>query len=346
MARKSAKKINLALQGGGSHGAFTWGVLDALLEDGRLKIEAISGTSAGAMNAVAFAEGYQRDGADGARASLRRFWDGVAHSARLSSTANAPWTAFFDPFGVLTNLSLDFYSLWMRNTSPYDVNPLNLNPLRDVVDSLIDFEAVRACDAVKLFLAATNVETGRTRVFTNREISADHVMASACLPLLFQAVEIDGAPYWDGGYAGNPPLFPFFYESGSRDIVVVQINPITRPGTPRSIQAILDRMTEITFNASLLREYRAIEFVGRLVDEGQIDASRYRHMLTHRIDGGEALKDLSAATRMTADAALFEDLFARGRTAAQAWLDEAWPHLGKTATLDLSALLANPDVGV
>ncbi len=346
MAKAKRKPVNIALQGGGAHGAFTWGVLDALLEDGRLAIEGLSGTSAGAMNAVAFAEGFARDGAAGARSCLRRFWEGVAHSSRLGPTANAPWSTFFDPFNLYKQASAAWMSTFLRNTSPYDVNPLNLNPLRDVVDELIDFEAVRACDKLKLFVTATNVETGRTRIFKRDELTADHVMASACLPFVFQAVTIDGTPYWDGGYVGNPALWPLFYETDASDVIVVQINPIERPGEPKSIQDILDRMTEITFNSSLLREYRMIEFVSRLIGEGRLDEDHYKNVFVHRIDGGAALMDLSATTRLTADAALFEDLFTRGRDTAQAWLGDYFDALGARSSLDLRRLVNNPDVGV
>ena len=345
MAALTTKKINLALQGGGSHGAFTWGVLDRLLDEPRLEIEAVSGTSAGAMNAVALAEGFYRDGRAGAQQSLRRFWEGVAASTGLSA-ASSFWSSFFDPMGIASEFSAQWASMIARSTSPYLVNPLNINPLRDVLEDIVDFECVRACSPLALYIAATNVETGRTRIFERAELTADHILASACLPFVFQAVEIDGAPYWDGGYVGNPPLFPFFYQSESRDILVVQINPKTRPGAPTTSQAILDRMTEITFNSSLLREYRNIAFVNRQLNAGALPEDKFRAMLLHRVDGGAALSDLSAATRLAADPRLFSDLFQRGREAADDWLTASFDKIGNEATLDLDAVLSNPDLGI
>ncbi len=336
------KLINLALQGGGAHGAFTWGVLDAILEDGRLKIEALSGTSAGAMNAAAFAEGYTRGGEDGARACLRRFWEGVASSGRATEN---PFQAFLaaTPFADAMRAWRDVFN---NASSPYDLNPFNINPLRDLVADLVDFERVRACDQIGVFIAATNVETGRTTVFKREELTADHVMASACLPTLYQAVEIDGVPYWDGGYVGNPPLFPFFYQADSRDIVVVQINPVERKGKPRSAAEIADRVREITFNSSLLREYRSIAFVKRLLAEGRVDSDRYKDVLIHRIDGGGALFELGASSRLDVNMAYFEELFERGRSTAHEWLHAHYEDVGERSTLDLSKVLDNPHIGV
>ena len=343
-ASSARKRINLALQGGGAHGAFTWGVLDALLEDDRVEVAAISGASAGAMNAVALLDGWRRGGREEARACLRRFWEAVADKAHGAWSAWSPVNAFLASTpGFITAWGPHWFESWARMVSPYDVNPLNWNPLRDLIGELVDFDAVRACSDIDVFVAATNVETGRTRVFRRDELTADHVMASACLPTLFQAVEIDGEPYWDGGFVGNPPLYPFFYESDSRDILVVQINPIARRGTPKTAHEILDRMREITFNSSLLREYRNIEFVARLVEQERVDPERYRAMLIHRIDGGRQLAEYGASTRMVAEKAFFEALFERGREAAQNWLASAWKDVGERSTLDVRNVLDDPD---
>lgn len=336
----AVKTINLALQGGGALGAYTWGVLDRILEDDRLAIAAVSGASAGAMNAVVMAEGLMEGGEVGARKALRQFWRGIAQSSPAANPladfmtdftpawARPPSWAVFNPF-------LAWMEWVTKVSSPYEFNPLNLNPVRDVLERLVDFERVRACSAVQLYISATNVETGRVRVFTNPELSADHVMASACLPLLFQSVEIDGEPYWDGGYMGNPPLFPLFDTEQTRDIVIVQINPIERPGAPRSSRDILARMNEITFNSSLLLELRAIEFVSRLIDQGKLETDRYRKMLMHVVSDDAALVPLGAGAGLNTDEDFLEKLFQIGRLACDRWLDAHFDDLGARSTVDL-----------
>ncbi|MGF1631348.1 MAG: patatin-like phospholipase family protein [Kiloniellaceae bacterium] len=338
MAANSKRAVNLALQGGGAHGAFTWGVLDRLLADERVEIEAISGTSAGAMNAVAVAEGLLRGGPEEARACLRRFWKGVSAAAKGSPIRRTPIDMFMGNWNLDTSPAYLFLDLLGRVASPYEVNPLNINPLRDLLEELVDFERVRACERMKVFVSATNVETGRVKVFRRHELTADMVMASACLPFVFQAVQIDGAPYWDGGYMGNPALFPFFDGSSSEDVVVVQINPITRSGAPRSAREILNRVNEITFNASLLREFRAIDFVSRLLDEGKLNPDDYKQVLVHRIAAEMEINPLGASSKMNAEWAFLEHLFDIGQRAADAWLAENFKHLGKRSTVDLRAM--------
>ena len=333
------KTINLALQGGGAHGAFTWGVLDRILEDGRLKIDAISGTSAGAMNAVVVADGITRGGRDGARQALHDFWHAVSKSARTSPIQRSPIDVF------MGNWSLDYSPgvLWLdlvsRVVSPYDFNPLNLNPLRTLVENQVDFDHVHSCSDLRLFVSATNVHTGRVRVFTNEEITSDAVMASACLPYIFQAVEIDGVPYWDGGYIGNPVLYPFFYDTATADIVLVQVNPIERKETPKTAREILNRMNEITFNASLVKELRAIEFVTRLIDDGKLDAKEYMRVRMHHIDGDAELMEMSATSKLNAEWQFLEHLRDLGRTKADEWLETGFDKIGKEATFDLSEIL-------
>lgn len=339
-----AKPISLALQGGGALGAYSWGALDRLLEDDRLEIAAISGSSAGAMCAVALADGYEQGGREGARAKLRAFWEGVARAGRASPYRSTPLGAFLS---AVTGASP--FALWAdmatRLASPYDFNPLNINPLKELVEELIDFERVRACDAIRLFIGATNVETGRIRIFKNDELSADHIMASACLPQLFQAVEIDGVPYWDGGYMGNPALFPLFQVEAARDIVIVQINPVERKGAPRSAADITARVNEINFNSSLLAELRAIAFVARLLDEHRLPEGRYRKMLVHNVSEGEALAPLGLGADLNTDMAFFEQLFTRGRAAADAWLGAHAGDLGKRSTIDLAAMFRDAPAG-
>lgn len=335
------KSISLALQGGGALGAYTWGALDRLLEDERVHIAAISGSSAGAMCAVVLADGLREAGVEGARAHLRQFWEGVARAGRSNPYRRTPMMAFLNAFKPGWAQE-SYLALWAdittRFASPYDFNPLNINPLKEVLEELVDFERVRACKEIQLFIGATNVETGRIRVFRNEELTADHVMASACLPQLFQAVEIDGAPYWDGGYVGNPALFPLFQVEATRDIVIVQINPIQRAGAPRTAADILARLNEITFNASLLSELRAVDFVGRLVEESRLPADRYRKMLVHNLSEDQPLAPLGVGVDLNTDLGFFEQLFATGRAAAARWLQTHYDALGERSTVDLAAM--------
>lgn len=337
------KPINIALQGGGSHGAFTWGVLDRLLEDGRLDIKAVSGTSAGAMNAVALAEGFVAGGVEGAREKLESFWRAVGRTGRFSPVQRLPWDVAWGNWSIENTPGYLWFDAMSRLFSPYAANPFNLNPLRDVVEAEIDFDRVRSCREMKLFVSATNVETGQVRVFETIEMSADVVMASACLPQIFQAVEIDGAPYWDGGYGGNPALFPFFYASPTEDVLLVQINPVQREGVPKTANEIQNRIEEITFNAALLREFRSIAFVKELIRAGQIQHGEYRDIRMHRIDADEAFRDLSASSKLNAEWAFLEYLRDLGRSAAGDWLEENFDKVGKEPTLDLSDMLV-PDL--
>ena len=345
MSEAQVRPINLALQGGGSHGAFTWGVLDYLLEDGRVSFDGISATSAGAMNAVVYAYGQMRGGADGARQALHDFWRRVSASAALYSPLSL--TPLEKMLGIKPEQSgafMAFESL-TRTFSPYQLNPLNMNPLRDVLAACVDFNELKRCQSSKLFLSATNIRTGNVRVFSNAELSIDAVLASACLPSLFQAIEIDGSFYWDGGYMGNPSLFPLFYNTDSRDVVVVHINPIFNADIPRSAPEIADRVNEITFNSALLKEFRAVAFVTKLIEDGWIKdeyRAKLRHMLIHSIRADEALNTLGAASKFNCDWRFLTDLRDRGRATAAQWLGETYIHLGKRATVDLATEYLNP----
>ncbi len=333
------KASNLALQGGGAHGAFTWGVLDALLEDGRVAIPAISGASAGAMNAVVLAEGFVTRGRDGAREYLHRFWLSVSEEGALSPVQRKLFDSWFAAVGLGAPMKF-----WMdaltHYSSPYEFNPLNLNPLRDHLAKMVDFDKLRATDDLKLFIAATNVHTGRGRIFHREELTADHVMASACLPTLFQAVVIDGEPYWDGGYVGNPPLWPLFYDNACNDTIIVQINPIERDTTPRTALEIQNRLNEITFNGAMLGEFRAINFVTRLVDQGALSGKGYIRPNLHRIEGADKLKAFSADTKSNTSWAFLTMLRDIGRVAAKEWLEAHFDAIGVKGTLDIKSKLA------
>ncbi len=329
------KRVNLGLQGGGSHGAFAWGVLDRLLADERVEIEAVTGASAGAMNAVVLAQGLAGGSREEARKTLRAFWEGVAKAAEASPLRKSPWEHAGGEWGFKHSPAYFFLDLLSRVASPYDVNPLNLNPLRDLVARLIDFERVRANTNLKVFISATNVETGRARVFRGGELTADHLLASACLPSIHQAVEIDGAAYWDGGYMGNPPLWPLFDNSSSDDAIIVQINPFKRPGVPRSARDIDDRLKEVVFNASLMRELRTVDFVTRLIDDGRLQGTGYRRVLIHMIGDEATLTPLGASSKLNAELAFLNMLFMAGTKAADTWLAAHFDDLGERSTLDL-----------
>lgn len=336
------KPINLALQGGGSHGAFSWGVLDRLLEDERIAIEGITGASAGAMNAVALAAGLGAGGREGARASLRKFWTGVLDEARNSPFRRSPIEALMGGWNLDSSPTYVMMDLITRIASPYDFNPLNINPLRDLLVELVDFEMVRKSN-VKVFISATNVETGRAQVWNRTEIGVDHVMASACLPWMFQAVEIEGVPYWDGGFTGNPALWPLFEACDTDDVVLVQINPVTRPGSPRTARDIINRINEITFNASLLRDLRAVDFVTRLMEEGRLDGTGYRRVLMHAIADEMTLANLGASSKFNVEPDFIDMLFEKGRAAGEAWLKTNFRHLGAKSTVDVRQLFQGED---
>lgn len=331
--RTPVKPIKLALQGGGAHGAFTWGVLDAILEDGRLKIEAISGASAGAMNAVVLADGLLDGGPERAREQLARFWRKASLDGGLPASARLVFDTLLYSWKLAAKNGNPWLNFFKSAGSPYDFNPLNINPLRNILEEEIDFPRLRAASPVRLHVAATNVETGLVAVFRDSELTANHVCASACLPLMFQAVVIDNVPYWDGGYVGNPPLYPLFGGDG-RDILLVQINPIHRAGTPHTPIEIQNRLNEISFNAPLLHELRAIDFVSRLIDSGVLQAPNYKRILMHRIAMSDSVNE-TAASKQSAEYRFFLKLHKAGHKAATAWLKRNFNALGEHETMDL-----------
>jgi NTE family protein len=256
----------------------------------------------------------------------------------LSPIQRGPIDVFMGNWSLDHSPSFILSDLLNRITSPYDVNPFNLNPLKDLLEREVDFDLVRSCDKIKIFVSATNVETGRVKVFNRHELTCEMVMASACLPFMFQAVEIDGVPYWDGGYMGNPVLFPFYNHSDCDDIVIIQINPVERKGTPRTAREILNRVNEITFNSSLLKELRAIDFVRRLLDEGKLAPDDYRRLHVHVIEAQDQIMPLGASSKLNAEWAFLRHLFEIGREAAGVWTETCYEHLGKRSTVDTRAM--------
>ncbi len=333
----NSKKVNLALQGGGAHGAFAWGVLDRLLEDGRVTFDAVSATSAGAMNATVLGYGLTIGGAEGAREQLEKFWKKISDEG-----AKGPLQpSMIDK--MMGNNSLDnspafmFFDILSRLMSPYELNPMNLNPLKDVLTSVIDFDVLREGCPIKLFLSATNVKTGKVRMFENSEIGPDQVLASGCLPFLFQSVMIDGEAYWDGGYMGNPAIFPLIYGSDTNDVVIVHINPLCRPEIPKTAKDILNRINEISFNSSLMREMRAIAFVTHLIDDGQLDDKKHRRMLIHSIQDEKFMNSLGVTSKMNSDWRFLKELRDVGRACATTWLNDHLDDVGVRASTDIKA---------
>ncbi|ESZ87052.1 MAG: alpha/beta hydrolase [Blastomonas sp. CACIA14H2] len=337
VAAPNSKPVNLALQGGGAHGAFAWGVLDRLLEDGRLHFDAVSATSAGAMNATVLGYGLTIGGAEGAREELAKFWKRISDEG-----AKGPLQpSWIDK--ALGNHSLDFspaflyFDILSRIMSPYELNPFNFNPLRQVLESSVDFDVLREGCPIKLFLSATNVRTGKVRMFENHEIGPDQVLASGCLPFMFQTIEIDGEAYWDGGYMGNPAIFPLIYGSQTNDVVIVHINPLNREEVPRTAKDILNRINEISFNSSLMREMRAIAFVTHLIDDGQLNDDRHRRMLIHSIQDEVFMESLGVTSKLNPDWSFMQKLRDVGRACASQWLDNHFDDVGVTSSTDIKS---------
>jgi NTE family protein len=329
--------VDLALQGGGSHGAFSWGVLDRLLEEPWLEIDGISGTSAGAMNAAVLVDGHAKGGAEGARTALENFWRRVSEAARFSPFRRGPLDVLLGRWTLDSSPMYIAMDLMSRLLSPYDLNPMGNNPLREILAATIDFERL-AQAPTKLFITATNVRTGRGHVFKNNAVTPDVLLASACLPTMFQAVEIDGEPYWDGGYSGNPTITPLVRECKSHDTILVQINPVERERSPRSASEILNRLNEVSFNAVLLKELRMIALLRQVADPGKSEGALWAGMRIHRI-ASEMLTELGASSKLNAEWEFFSLLHDEGRRTAQVFLDTHTPDLGSRSTLDLDVLL-------
>jgi NTE family protein len=329
------KVINLALQGGGSHGAFTWGVIDRFLEDKRLAFDGVTATSAGGVNAVVLADGLARGGREAAREHLRTFWKKMSEVASTSIIAPSFFDQMNPTFGLEHTPAYVFVDMLSRMVSPYQLNPFDINPLRDLLNNTVDFERVRRQKVVKLYLCATNVRTCKVKVFAREELAADHVLASACLPFMMRAPEIDGDIYWDGGFMGNPAIFPVIYGCDARDVVMVHLTPTVRPEKPTNSRAILNRMQEISFNSSLMREMRAIAFFTQLIDEGKIPGGKRMYM--HLIEAEDVIRDLAGSSKMNGTWKFLTHLFEIGRERADKWINANYDRLGKENTVDLQA---------
>jgi NTE family protein len=336
-ATRAPVLVDLAFQGGGSHGAFTWGVADRLLEEPWIEIEGISGTSAGAMNAAVMASGFAKGGAAGAREAMESFWKRVSDAAKFSPFQRGPmdvlmgrWTLDNSPLYLMTDLI-------SRMVSPYDLPSFGGNPLETVLAESVDFAAL-ARGPIKVFVTATNVRTGRARIFRNADLTPQALLASACLPQMFQAVEIDGDPYWDGGFAGNPTLVPLITELTSDDTILIPINPINRPGTPRSARDILDRVNEISFNAVALKELKMLAMMRRLANPGTEEGAMWARMRMHIVQNS-IMVDLGASSKLNAEWAFLTMLRDEGRKAAQAFLDKDGADIGSRSTADIDSLL-------
>ena len=335
--RRARVLVDFALQGGGAHGAFSWGVLDRALEEPRLQLEGISGTSAGAMNAAVLADGYTKGGPQSAREAMERFWRNVSEAARFSPFQRGPLDVLLGRWTLDTSPAYVAMDLASRLFSPYDLGIAALNPLSDILAANIDFDRLRA-SPIKIFVTATNVRTGRGRLFRNAELTPEALLASACLPTMFQAVEIDGDPYWDGGYSGNPTISPLVRECNSSDTILVQINPVERPGTPKSARDILNRLNEISFNSPLLKELRMIALMRQAVDPGHREGRLWARMRIHRI-ASDLMTDLGASSKLNAEWAFLCKLRDEGRRCAEAFIAAHGADVGKRSTFDLDELL-------
>lgn len=335
---KPRKTVNLALQGGGAHGAFAWGVIDTLLEDGRLDIEGICATSAGTMNACVLASGLQEGGPERAREALHDFWWEIHRAGKLFNPVRRNLWERVWGVGLEHSIAYNYFESLTRIFSPYQFNPFDINPLRDVLGDAVDFERLRHCDRVKLFISATHVKTGKVRVFDTPDLTLDVAMASACLPFLFKAVTIDGEDYWDGGYVGNPALFPLFYKTDTRDVVIVHLNPIVRQKTPKQAPDIMNRLNEISFNSSLLKEMRAIAFVKKLIEHDMLKddyQAQFKDVLVHSVRADEDLCEFSVASKLSSDWKLLTTLRDRGRERMARWLEDHYDAVGERDTVDL-----------
>jgi len=337
------KHLNLALQGGGAHGAYTWGVLDRLLEEERLALEGISGTSAGAMNGAVLVSGYAKGGRDGARKALSDFWHAVSEYAPIALVHRTPLDRARDNWNTDQSPGVSALEALFSAVSPYQLNPFNWHPLRPILEKIVDFTALQNCRSLKLFVSATNVTTGRNRIFDHAGLTIEALIASACLPTMFQAVEIEGDAYWDGGYTGNPALYPLIYGCASKDIAIIQVNPLVREGTPKTAAEIMNRLNEVTFNASLLAELRAIAFVQRLIEEDNLKGhavNRLNRVHVHMIGDPDHMKALGTSSKYNIDLEFLLYLKGLGRDRTDLWLAEHWDQIGKESSLDIRNLLA------
>jgi NTE family protein len=338
----AARRVNLALQGGGTHGAFTWGVLERLLEEDRLEVDGVSGTSAGAINGAIFVQGLAAGGREGAKRALEKLWTDVATRLAFSPLRSTPLEKAIWGYDLTYSFAYQAFDTISRVFSPYQLNPfpVDFNPLRQVLaDNLDEARLKRDPKALRLFVSATNVRTGKARVFTRPEVTVDALLASTCLPNFFRAVEIEGEHYWDGGYLGNPAIWPLYHERGAPDIVLVQINALLRPELPTTPTDIMNRLNEINFNASLMAEMRAIDFVQRLLDSGRLEQPRYRRIFLHLIEDEDRMREFKLSTKLNGDWEFLCRLRQYGREAAERFLAAHFDTLGRESTLDIKRFL-------
>jgi NTE family protein len=342
VAQRVTRRINLALQGGGTHGAFTWGALDRLLEDDRVEFDGLSGTSAGAINGAILALGLLEGGREGAKAALDRFWRSLGSKFAMSPLRAHPVEKALWGWDMTYSLAYNAFDTMTRVLSPYQLNPFSMefNPLRKALEESLDLARLREDkSAMRMFISATNVRTGKPKIFRREEITVDALLASACLPNVFKAVEIDGEAYWDGGYLGNPALWPLYHERMAADIVLVQLNALYRPELPTSTSDIMNRLNEISFNASLMSEMRAIDFVQRMLEAGRLEQPRYRRIFLHTIEDEERMRAFKLSTKFNGEWDFLSTLRDYGRDAADRFLRESFDKVGRESTLDIERYL-------
>ncbi len=341
MAHK--KKVALALQSGGSHGAFTWGVLDRLLEDDRLEIEGVTGTGAGGMNAVALAQGLMRGGSQGGRTELRNFWKAIHEVGKKSPLNNrGPVDKMMNRFTMHSSPGLIMFDYLSRMFSPYELNPMGTDPLKDVIKKSFDFEALRTSSKCKIYLCATHVFTGRLKIFSTPELKLESLMATACLPTIRNAVLVDGEYYWDGGFVGNPVFFPLIYDCETPDIILVQLNPTVRNKLPTTSREIGDRLNEVTNNTSVVREMRAISYITDLIDKGIIEKGKVKRLNMHLIEDEAVFQELGWSSKLNTEWEFFTHLFEKGRQAADTWLKDNYDSIGVKTTAPMKEHFVGP----
>ncbi|MDP3372231.1 MAG: patatin-like phospholipase family protein [Candidatus Paracaedibacteraceae bacterium] len=331
------KRVALALQGGGAHGAFTWGVLDRLLEDNRLEFEGVTGTSAGGMNAVCLAQGLARGGSDAAREDLRKFWTAISASGKNSALNNrGPVDKAMGNYTMYNSPGFMIFDYLSRIFSPYELNPMKKDPLKDVISNFFDFELIREQKECKVYLCATHVYTGKLRIFTTKEMRVETLLATACLPTIHSAVMVGKDYYWDGGFIGNPVFFPLIYDCDTPDIVLIQLNPNVRNRLPVTSREIADRLNEITNNASVVREMRAISYITDMIDKGELDQTKHKRLRMHVIEDESVFQDLGWSSKLNTEWEFLTHLFEKGRAAGDAWLKENFDSIGVRTTAQLN----------
>jgi NTE family protein len=333
---KGVKKLALALQGGGAHGAFTWGVLDRLLETDEVCADAMCGTSAGAINAVVCAYGLHKGGPDLAKTLLNDLWKRISLSSSIFFKPTG-WDQLMGGEDIYNSPGFMWFNAMTQYFSPYDFNPLNFNPLKYILNDIVDFNELKHYNKKRLFICATNVKTNRSKIFTNENLTVDALLASSCLPYLFQAVEIDGEYYWDGGYLGNPPIFPIINETKLKDILLIKINSINIDKVPTTAREISDRVNEISFNSSLIHEMQMIHYRNELIKSGVLkkDNGINREIFIHTISGYKDLGNLNQSSKMNTSYDFLLSLKNKGREAAEQWLMSDFKDVGKHSTFDV-----------